>query len=152
MPRRTIADDCNDFITKENLTLDYVITDEVTLASDNCIGHLGDGTGSTVARDNSPREKALVFLAKIAIDRFELRFDLDHRLSRANGGNNHYTNLYPLPWRINRAKGLGFDFSDGIETIVKEATPNLRAIFGIPDGFEYLNVKDWLLKNYKYTK
>ena len=153
MARPTLVNACNDFITEENLILDYVDQADVKRATNNCIGHLGDGTSSTVSRDNpNIADKALIYLAKIAIDRFQLGFDLDHYLSRAEGGNNHYTNIYPLPWRLNHAKGSGFNFPDGIETILREANPVMRAILGIPDDFVYLNVKDWLLTTYKYTK
>ena len=140
---------CNQLIDEYNLNMPYVEQHEVTNACNNSLSHLGDGTPSSVTKDNPNKlDYARVVLTKICIDRAGLNFDIDHNLARANGGANHYTNLYPLPAPVNKLKGDANWSEEDTQYMVEIEDERRRRLMGIPEGYVYENCWDWILRNY----
>ena len=130
------------------LQVDPATSEENTAANNNCISNLGKGSGSTVKLDNDLEGQVIVRWAKILIDRFYQGWQLDHGLCKKLGGNNSHTNLFPAPPSINRLKWDEPMTKEDMNWSLSDCGRNFRTQFKIPLDYEYLDCKDWILKNF----
>ncbi len=130
------------------LQVDPATSEENTVANNNCISNLGKGSESTVKLDNDLEGQVIVRWAKILIDRFYQGWQLDHGLCKKLGGNNHHSNLFPTPPTVNRLKWDENLTKRDMDIVLTGWNKESREILRIPLDYEYLNCKDWILKNF----